>query len=368
VLALVVGLIGFAVKKLSESDRIDVRVVVINSTPLNLVPLPESKLVFEPIGERTEDQLSEAIGRKEIDGVLRLKSVDDAELMVAKEPYWEFDLRQTLAAARGREKLKELKLSEAQLGDLLSPMPLNVQISKAGTTPKKKAEKVLAGVVVTLAMLGTWVGLAFFLIGITGEKQLRVTEQLVASMSPQTWIDGKLLGLTGVGLATMGTYLFAGIVIVGMMMLAGVNVPLPDVAGSPGMILTFLVLSVLGMFFWNCFFAAMAATINDPYTSSRGSLMMLPLIPVFMAAFSMNNPDTTTMKVLGMTPGFSSAVLPSRMVLTDVAWWEPFVAVGLLLVGIWFLRRLAGKIFAMCILIYGKEPTFREIGRQLRQG
>ena len=54
------------------------------------------------------------------------------------------------------------------------------------------------------------------------------------------------------------------------------------------------------------------------------------------------------------------------MVLTDVAWWELPVALLLLAAGTLLLRRAAGKIFAVGMLMYGKEARWSEIWRWVR--
>ena len=56
-----------------------------------------------------------------------------------------------------------------------------------------------------------------------------------------------------------------------------------------------------------------------------------------------------------------------RLLLADVAPWEVPLALVLLLLTIWLLRRAAGKIFATGILMYGKEPSLREIWRWARE-
>ena len=53
-----------------------------------------------------------------------------------------------------------------------------------------------AGLLVGLMMLGVFTGIAYQFIVITGEKQLRVTEQVVSAITPQMWIDGKILGIS----------------------------------------------------------------------------------------------------------------------------------------------------------------------------
>jgi ABC-2 type transport system permease protein len=60
-------------------------------------------------------------------------------------------------------------------------------------------------------------------------------------------------------------------------------------------------------------------------------------------------------------------VLPARLVLGQVAAWEVLLALLLLVAGIVLLRRLAGRIFAVAMLMYGKEPRWGEIARWARE-
>jgi ABC-2 type transport system permease protein len=73
------------------------------------------------------------------------------------------------------------------------------------------------------------------------------------------------------------------------------------------------------------------------------------------------------MKALSLLPGTSPTVMTARLVLTDVAYWEVLTAIGLMVLAILFLRRIAGKIFAANILLTGKELSWRELWHGLRQ-
>jgi ABC-2 type transport system permease protein len=126
-------------------------------------------------------------------------------------------------------------------------------------------------------------------------------------------------------------------------------------------------LALLGLFFWNCVFAAIAVTINDPNSSTRSSLMFLPLMFVAMGFPGLQTPDARVMKALSVMPGTSPTVMTARLVLTDVPYWEVLFAIGLMLLAILFLRRLAGKIFAANILLTGKELSWHELWRGLWQ-
>jgi ABC-2 type transport system permease protein len=55
--------------------------------------------------------------------------------------------------------------------------------------------------------------------------------------------------------------------------------------------------------------------------------------------------------------------MPVRLLLTEVAAWEVLLAVALLVSSTALLRRAAGKVFHLGMLMYGKEPTWREIWR-----
>jgi len=91
--------------------------------------------------------------------------------------------------------------------------------------------------------------------------------------------------------------------------------------------------------------------------------MMVPAIPIAIAFFALGNPDSIAMKLLSLFPLTSTPVISARMVLTEVSIIEILISLILLLVFTWYLRKAAGKIFAISVLMYGKEPTWREISK-----
>ena len=100
----------------------------------------------------------------------------------------------------------------------------------------------------------------------------------------------------------------------------------------------YLLLAILGLFFWNCAFTSIAVTINDPNSSTRSSLMFLPLMFVAMGFPGLQTPDARIMKALSVLPGTSPTVMTARLVLSDVAAWEVAMAVGLMVLSILLLR------------------------------
>lgn len=367
-LGLVGGALGVAVQTFVGYSSTPVTVAVLHGDRLPALTLPAgAKVTLEPHDDAEEPQLREAVGRREIAGLLIVHDVESAELVVAREPVWAAALHAALCNSRLRAKLAEARIDPAKLEEARKPLALAVSYHDAGQPPSSRVEKVAAAAFVGLTCLGVFIGMASFFAGITGEKSQRVTEQVVAAISPQTWVDGKLLGLTAAAFGSLLTYAAAVGVFLLIMALAGGGLTLPVVALRPGNVAFYLLLSILGIFFWNCFFAAVAVTINDPNSSARSSLMFLPLTFVAMGFPGLQTPDAPAMRALAVLPGTSSTVMTARMVLSDVPTWEALTAVLLLVLTILVMRRVAGKVFAANILLTGKEPGWREIWLGMRE-
>jgi ABC-2 type transport system permease protein len=368
VLAMVGGAFGFGVQHFVAKATGPVRVAVLHADRLPGVVLPkESRIELRPHDESEEQKLRDAVGVKELDGLLVIRSLDKVDLLVLKDPVWLNELHAALSEARAKAKLQAADVSPQLLKEARQAMPLSLVYHEAGAQAASRAEKVAAGIFIALTCLGVFLGMASFFTGITGEKQLRVTEQVVAAISPQTWVDGKLLGLTAAAFGTLLTYGGALALFFCLLKLSGMDFPIPWTAIRPDKLMYFLVLAVLGIFFWNCVFAAIAVTINDPNSSTRSSLMFLPMMFVGMGFPGLAKPDAPVMRALAVMPGTSPTVMTARLVLSDVAGWEAVTAVLLLVLAILVLRRIAGKVFAAGILMTGKELSWAEAWRALRR-
>jgi ABC-2 type transport system permease protein len=343
------------------------KLVVLNQETLPFQLPAKSAIELVPGAGRSDDEWHAAVGRKEVAGLLVLRSIDEAELFVYKQPVWQAELVTALSSARREARLKRANLSAQELNILLVPFQIDIRFHEAGGKPAQMAEFIFALSFISLVLIGVLTGINYLFAGVTGEKQLRVTEQVVAAISPQTWIDGKILGLSAMVLVAVLNLGGGALLAVLASRLFGASIPIPLAMIHPILLLQFLTMAMLGFLLWFTFLAAIAATINDPQTSARNVVMFLPALPLSIAFSALNNPDTWLMKLLGVLPFTSPAVMPARLVLTDVAWWEFLTAIVLLLGAIWLLRRAAGKIFGVGMLMYGKEPSWREVWRWVRE-
>ncbi len=354
----------FLLEKLSNEE---VRIVVINESKLQLVFSKESKFKINvrKITERDEQKL--LLNKNSIDGLLIINNNDNIELFVNKDPAWLSVIQDILNSAKYKMKLEQSNITADQLKEIYQPAEIKLNFTGLQKEKSSTGEKITAGILIALMLIGVIIGLGYQFVAITGEKQLRITEVIVSAISPQTWIDGKILGISFLSLVMLVTYSITSVVFVLVSALFGSSWSIPIVITNPLLVLGLLTFSVLGFFLWNTFFSAIAATINDPNTSARSSLIMVPAIPVALAFIALGNPDSLTMKILSLFPLTSAPVISARLVLTTVPIMEILIALILLVLSSWYLRKAAGKIFSLSILMYGKEPSWKEISRWIKK-
>jgi len=362
---LVVGAGAYAAGRLATAagDTMTVAVEGIDSTTLaaldasdrlQLVPSPDYPLRTEGLTDGS------------LDGVLTRRSDRTFVLIVEKDPRYLAQLKTLLDDIVRRERLATHGLTAADLQGILQPAQLDVQFTDPARGDVGRAEQVMAGLCAGLVIMAIFTSMAYLLTGITGEKQLRVTESIVSIVPPQVWIDGKILGIGAYSLVNIVNMAVGGAIVALAAKLAW-GLTFPEAAARPGILLILVVYSTLALLLWNAVFAAFAATIDDPNTSARASLMFLPMLVVGMASWTvLRDPDSTLSRALAIFPLTSSTALPVRAILSDIGRLEIIVSVTVLAATIWLVRRAAGRIFEIGMLMYGKEPSLREVVRWVR--
>jgi ABC-2 type transport system permease protein len=318
--------------------------------------------------EAAEDEaLARArLERSEIDGVLDLRLQDAPRLLVRKgTPAWQQKLDGELTRQRAFQRASDLGLDLPRLTQALEPVSTSLEKL---TGQRSKARLIAALIVVGSLILSIFGGAAYLFVGITGEKRRRVTETVVAVVRPQTWMDGKLLGL---GLASLQTLLHVAVGWGVFKLVAGRSNPTLaalDLGIQPLDVLPFLLIAIPGFAFWFCLVAAFCATISDPDTSARGSILMLPAVALALPLLFLGDPDSPALRLLSLLPPTAPSALSMRWILSDVPTWELALALGLLLLSAWLLRLAAGRIFAMSMLLHGSEPSLSAMWRAARHG
>jgi ABC-2 type transport system permease protein len=368
-ITVVAGVVGFGLARLANRQTKPATVAVIGDTRLGLSlrdTTPGSNrlrlVAHEP---RSVDSLRGEVAARRLDGLLLIADRDHAELVVARDPLWRSELESRLASARQAIMLRESGIDPDDLTRALAPV--QVRTTFLATDRGGSRARAVAMIAAGLVLYGVFTASALMFVSVTGEKQLRVTEQVLSSISPQSWMDGKILGVAAATIVSMVTTLLAVIVFIVGRWIARGSVDLSALVSSPSHLVMTLIFTVLGFAFWLAFLGGIAATVDDPNTSTRGPLLFVPAMFSTVAFMIVRHPDSLFARIMSIFPASASAVMPARLAVTDVPWWETTLSLVLLLGGAWMLRRAAGRIFAVAMLLYGKEPTWGEIRRLARK-
>lgn len=369
VTTLVVGSLAGGVGKLVKNARTrDVRVAVVGATALGFALPAVEGVQWVPGGYASDRGARAAVAADSVAGALLVRDATTAEILVRERVAWTASVEQAFSGARQAAAFSALPIDAAQRAALLAPFTMRVSTVTLQNGSTDTATRIVTGAILMFGMLVLFNGFASLFAGITGEKQQRITEQVIAIVTPQTWMDGKILGL--VGAALVGSLLLAatGLLLIAALprLLGNSTFTLPAAPAELGPLLLVAGVTLLGVVMWFSFMAAIAATIDDPNSSPRSALLLVPLLPLGLAFTLLSRPDTAIAQILSVIPLTSMAALPVRLLLTSVPWWEPTLALVLLAAATWGFRRAAGTIFAVGILMHGKEPSLAETWRWVR--
>ena len=356
------GLIGFGAVSLARSAS-KVKLGVVGAS--ESFEFPKKGHLHRVPEDHAEDEWRELIDLGKVDGLLKLTGLPDkpfsAELIVRKEPTWLDELKPVVQGEKLLWEVRESKIDPIAIERILTPSEIDIVTLVERDT--SKGDRVVAFSMLGAMLITSWIGLAYMMTGLTGEKQQRVTEQIVSAIRPQAWIDGKLLGITAAAIGSLAFLMVTGIISIPAAWCFGIELTLPESLQRWDLVPVFLFFYLGGVLFWNCFYAAVASIINDPNTSSRSSLMFLPMLPMIAAGLVTSQPNGLMMQILSLLPGASATAMPIRLVLGDVSAIEIALSAALMVAGIYGMRLVAGRVFAATILLYGQEPSWIDVAK-----
>jgi len=192
------------------------------------------------------------------------------------------------------------------------------------------------------------------------EKQTRIVEILISTISSRTLLTGKILGNSLLA--------FAQVVVTGAFAVIGLSVTGESRAlsllGAP--IAWFVVFFVIGFVLLASMFAAAASLVSrqEDIQSTVTPVTMLVMIPYFLVIFFHDN--NVVLTIMSYVP-FSAAVgMPLRIFLSQAAWWEPLLSLLILIAGTIGVIFVAAKIYGNALLRTGAKISVREALRSAR--
>lgn len=273
-------------------------------------------------------------------------------------------------------RMAQLGVQEEVGNQLLS---LNVDVrterlSKQGRGGSGQLNLIVGLAVAMLLYLTIFIYGLNVLRGVLEEKQSRVAEVVISSVHSNTLLAGKVLGVGAVGFTQLLIWFATSALMfqVRAPILAKFGASpdmafaIPTISWSLGSLL--LGFFVLGFLFYAGLFAAVGATINTEQEAQQAQ-MPIVLLLVSSIMFAQNvlmQPDGSLARVMSLLPFSAPIILPLRMTVSPVPPME--IALGLVSValGAVLTTWLAGRIYRVGLLMYGKRPSVGEILRWVR--
>ena len=371
-IAAVGGIIGVKLYTSSQNEgyRLGLKgVPVAQATGLDKVVASNGEAieVVDVSGRETKDVLADDApeGTPHVDMVLDVsgsaptvtveKSVDDAVVSGVTAFLQQAALGQQIATLGG---------DPAQVASQLSAAKPEVTVLDS---PKRDAADfgprytilLTIDVLLLFAIMG---GGQFIAQGVVEEKSSRIVEILLACVRPNSLLAGKILGIGIASFLTTGAVAVAGVVT------AKATGVMPDInLNLDGVLVAMLVWLIVGYAIFAVAFGAAASLVSrqEDVSSVSMPLVMLSMIP-YVLSFMMATGDTNSMtfRVLSYLPPFSPFMMPARLVLGVSSWTEQLIALGLALVFLPLLVRVAAAIYTRAVTRTGARVPLKEVLRR----
>jgi ABC-2 type transport system permease protein len=271
---------------------------------------------------------------------------------------------------RLRQKITSRGLPADLANDLEKPVKLKAfKVSESGTAEEKGAG-ILAAIVFFFLMYSTFIMYgAQVMMGVLDEKTNRIVEIIIASVRPTELMLGKMFGIGLVGLTQYAAWA-----------LVAMNLSLPGIAtmlsstnmGAPKIpfsMLGFLLLYfILGYFLYASIYTAIAAPFNTNQEAQQLAMIPVMLILSSIAVYPavLNNPSGGIATFFSIFPFTASLTMFLRTALSDVPVWQIGLSIVSIAATTVAIAWVAGRIYRVGILMYGKKPTIPEIIRWAR--
>jgi ABC-2 type transport system permease protein len=208
---------------------------------------------------------------------------------------------------------------------------------------------------------------SYMLTGLVEEKENRLIEVLLSSVSTRQLITGKVLGLGAAGLVQVAVWLVSLPLLLNLAsstfggFFSGIQLP-----GN------FIVLGLIYFILGYLFFVVVAAGIGAISTNTQEgnqlvtTLTMPVFVPFWFGSLLFIFPNNPIWIVLSIIPITAPVTTLLRLCVSGVPVWQLVVSIIVMVLSIIGALYVVIRVLRTYLLMYGKRPAFKEIIRNLR--
>ncbi len=218
-----------------------------------------------------------------------------------------------------------------------------------------------------LLVITIFTSAGYLLQGIAEEKENRIVEIILSSVSARELLAGKIVGLGAVGLTQVLIWVLSVLVFSsGSVFLMAVQLSLP---GMLRMVLLALVYYLLGFTMYAVIMATTGSVGSNLKESQQisGIFSFFAAIPYMVAGFAFSNPNGLGLRLLSYFPLTAPTMMMMRLPMGSVPGIDIVLSILSIVVTIPVALWIGARIFRVGILMYGKRPSLRTLWQVWRQ-
>jgi ABC-2 type transport system permease protein len=208
------------------------------------------------------------------------------------------------------------------------------------------------------------IGGQYLLQGVSEEKESRILESLLCTVTPDELMVGKLLGLGTAGMSLVVAWVVAGLSFGG---------PISVLIGArftPFLMVCGVLYFAFGYLFYASLMTAIGAIANNLREAQQIAYMFTfaNFVPLIVWFSIVEQPNGTMARVFSMIPLTAASSMLMRLSTGQaIPLWEVGLSLGLLVACALIALRLGSRVFRTGLLMYGKTPNLPEILRWVRE-
>jgi len=253
--------------------------------------------------------------------------------------------------------------------------PLNfitTTLTATGTVAPQQggfANLVIPGIFGALLAASLIFSSTYLLQGLGAEKENRLMEILLSSVSPRQLITGKVLGIGAAGLVQVAVWVAATPLLLNLAssaiggFISTIHIP----AGLLALAVVYFVLGYLLFAVLSVGVAAVSSSVREAQTLAS-IFTLWAIAPFWLLSLIMAFPNSPAWVVLSIFPFSAPVLVILRLGLTGVPGWQLAASIAVLALCIFGGLVLSSKLLRTYMLMYGKRPNLGEIVRNLRNG
>ncbi len=326
--------------------------------------------------ESTKEALRKDVLQKKINGYLILDPAllekDQAEYhsITVSELVAMRQLERSVNRVVLREKIAKHGLPPELFSEFVRRVDLKLLTESAKGAKEERGAGIVTPIVFMTIMYTTFLMYGFQnMKGVIDEKTNRIVEVIIASVRPTELMLGKIVGIGLVGLTQYFVW-----------SLVAMNLSLPSIAammassemGAPtipmSMILYFILFFLFGYLLYASIYTAIGAPFNTDQEAQQLAMIPMMFIVSVWAFFPaiLNNPNGSVALFVSLFPPTAPLAMFLRTSVSEPPAWQVGLSVAILILSTIGIAWVAGRIYRVGILMYGKKPTIPEIVRWVR--